>query len=469
MAEPVVAEQITFVPSKRGGRLLVLHGYMLSINYNRNGKTYWKCKQERNCHVTAITEFDNLLQHRGEHTHPADAALPQMQVLKHRAKVVARDEPHRPMKRVFAETFANVNIEDERQVDQLPTLKAMRSCLYRSRAKRLPPIPHTRAEVELAGEWTQTLDGRDFVLANDGVDDRLIIFGTVQNLRLLCHADTVFMDGTFKMAPEMFHQVYSLHVWHLGIMLPVAIALLPSKTTQTYTRMFRLLMATANRYGMQFQPTTICIDFEMAVIRAIHEVFPNSRIRGCLFHFSQALWRKLQNLGLTARYMEDEAFNRMVRRAAALPLVPPHQVDDVWMMAMNEVDDEAAQRFKDYVTTTWIDNMTAHFPMELWTQYDNIDGIRTNNHLEGWHCSINRLLRRPHPNVFALIEILKAEQRSTETEVHLLQAGRAPPVQRAAHRHITERLVHLKQMLLNGDINVHQYAGSVGGVLKLRD
>ena len=45
-------------------------------------------------------------------------------------------------------------------------------------------MPHTRAEVELTGDWTQTLDGRDFVLANDSVDDRLIIFGTVQNLRL---------------------------------------------------------------------------------------------------------------------------------------------------------------------------------------------------------------------------------------------------------------------------------------------
>ena len=63
MAEPVVDEQITLVPSKWGGRLLVLHGHMLSINFNRNDKTYWKCKQERSCHVTAITEFDNLLQH----------------------------------------------------------------------------------------------------------------------------------------------------------------------------------------------------------------------------------------------------------------------------------------------------------------------------------------------------------------------------------------------------------------------
>ena len=114
------------------------------------------------------------------------------------------------MKRVFAETFANANIKDECQVDHLPTLKAMRSCLYRSRAKRLPPIPHARAEVELVGEWAQTLDGRDFVLTN-GVDDRLIIFGTVQNLRLLCHVDTVFMDRRRKCSTRC--TLFTFGIW----------------------------------------------------------------------------------------------------------------------------------------------------------------------------------------------------------------------------------------------------------------
>jgi hypothetical protein len=403
--------EISFVPSNRGGRLLVLHGYMLSLNYNKNGKTYWKCKKEPNCHVTAITDGDQLLQNRGQHQHQAEASLPRMMNLQHHAKEVARQQPHLPMKRVYAETYGNINVADEREIDHLPSMNAIKSSLYRSRAKRLPGVPHTRAEVNLEGEWTQTIDGRDYVLANDGIDDRLIIFGTMQNLRLLCHAATIFMDGTFKMAPEMFCQVYSIHIWHLEIMIPVAIGLLPSKTQETYSRMFRLLMGAANRYGMQFQPQTICIDFEIAVIKSIHEIFPYSRIRGCLFHFSQALWRKLQNLGLTLRYAEDENFNRLVRRAAALPLVPPHQVHDVWLAAMNEVNDEVAQPFIDYVTTTWVDDMEARFPIELWTQFDNIDGIRTNNHLEGWHSSINKLLSRPHPNIYALIEIFKAEQR----------------------------------------------------------
>ena len=115
----------------------------------------------------------------------------------------------------------------------------------------------------------------------------------------------------------------------------------------------------------------------------------NARIQGCLFHFSQVLQKKVQDLGLTILYKEDQAFNRLVHRAAALLLVPPNQVHHIWMMALNEVADAEVSRFKaevsrfkDYVTTTWADDIEARLPIELWSQYD-IAGIRTNNHLEG--------------------------------------------------------------------------------------
>jgi hypothetical protein len=383
----------------------------LSINTNKNGKRYWKCKKAADCRVTAITEGDHLVNHRGEHTHASDEALPNIKVLTHRAKEMAKNQPTRPMKRIFSEVFGSVDLDDERNMDHLPNLRNIKNSLYLSRASRLPRIPHSRVEVQLEGEWRHTLDGRDFILANDGEDDRLIIFGTVHNLRLLCQSDTIYMDGTFKMAPEMFSQVYSIHICYLGTMLPMAIALLPAKTQQTYSRFLRLVSEAAMRYGMQFQPHTVCIDFESAMIAAVQEVLNNARIRGCLFHFSQALWRKIQDLGLTIRYKEDQAFNRLVRRAAALPLVPPNLVHDVWMMALNEVADEEVDRFKDYVTTTWVDDIAARFPVELWSQYDNIAGMRTNNHLEGWHSKLNHAINRPHPNIFALIELLKEEQR----------------------------------------------------------
>ena len=37
-----------------------------------------------------------------------------------------------------------------------------------------------------------------------------------------------------------------------------------------------------------------------------------------------------------------------------------------------------------YVQKTWIDENQARFPREIWNRYD-MDGPRTNNHLEGFH------------------------------------------------------------------------------------
>ena len=107
---------------------------------------------------------------------------------------------------------------------------------------------------------------------------------------------------------------------------------------------------------MQFRSHIVCIDFKSAMIAAVQEVLSNARIRGCLFHFLLALWRKVQDLDLID--LEDQTFNRLVLRAADLLLVPPNQVHHVWMMALNEAAGEEANRFKDsYVTSTWVDDI----------------------------------------------------------------------------------------------------------------
>jgi len=60
-------------------------------------------------------------------------------------------------------------------------------------------------------------------LGSDGDDDKLVIFGTEGFLRKLCTADVVFMDGTCKSAPKLFLQIYTLHCFVQGIMVPMVI------------------------------------------------------------------------------------------------------------------------------------------------------------------------------------------------------------------------------------------------------
>ena len=39
-------------------------------------------------------------------------------------------------------------------------------------------------------------------------------------------------------------------------------------------------------------------DFEVGIWQGLRYVFDNPDIRGCVFHWSQALWRQVQQLGL---------------------------------------------------------------------------------------------------------------------------------------------------------------------------
>ncbi len=47
-------------------------------------------------------------------------------------------------------------------------------------------------------------------------------------------------------------------------------------------------------------------DFEHALRQAIQLSFPGARVKGCYYHYTQALWRKVQTLGLQVEYSENK-------------------------------------------------------------------------------------------------------------------------------------------------------------------
>ena len=56
-------------------------------------------------------------------------------------------------------------------------------------------------------------------------------------------------------------------------------------------------------------------------------------------------------------------------------------------------DDKRVDTFVDYFDQTWING---RFPIQMY----NTEGVRTNNHAEGWHAKFNRVAGKPHPNIF---------------------------------------------------------------------
>jgi len=50
------------------------------------------------------------------------------------------------------------------------------------------------------------------------------------------------------------------------------------------------------------------VDFENAFISTFIEEFSTAVIRGCFFHFTECVWRKIQNSCLQIKYGQDSEF-----------------------------------------------------------------------------------------------------------------------------------------------------------------
>lgn len=73
--------------------------------------------------------------------------------------------------------------------------------------KYVPPQPDHRKNFHIPGSWRETINGRNFILCDNGLDNTILIFGTLDIFSKMCDATILFMDGTFKSVPKIFLQL----------------------------------------------------------------------------------------------------------------------------------------------------------------------------------------------------------------------------------------------------------------------
>ena len=82
------------------------------------------------------------------------------------------------------------------------------------------------------------------------------------------------------------------------------------------------------------------------------EDFPNIAISGCNFHWGQALWRKVQELGLAVAYHTSRPINQYIKLPFALPFLPQGHI----IPSFTEIAASGSSDFKtllDYMNRTW--------------------------------------------------------------------------------------------------------------------
>ena len=237
----------------------------------------------------------------------------------------------------------------------------------------------------------QTLRGDDFLLHDPGKDDpgRFFIFGTQRNLDMLANNRHWFADGTFKVAPHLFYQMHTIHAIHEHSVLPMVYVLMQSKRAEDYAR----VLTTIQQLKENLHTESIMCDFELGFHNAFRRIFGDDVIVRCLFHLGQCVHRKVQELGLSELYLQEEEVHVRCKMLVALAFVP---IQDVVAAFESLVEDIPAELISliDYFEDTWIGRLDRRdqrrnplFPIRLWSIYDRVvQGLpTTNNSVEAWH------------------------------------------------------------------------------------
>ena len=315
-------------------------------------------------------------------------------------------------------------------VAQLPKLESVKRTIrtYKSRSEENCGNPTCAAEIIVPEKYKVTLKQEPFLLFDSGYGDvnRMIIFAAPRFLSLLADSRTWYADGTFKVVPEYFFQLYTIHAEKDGFVYPCVYALLPNKTSSTYRRLLNKLL----EIQPALDPSRVMMDFEKAAINVFEDKFL-AIISGCFFHLSQNVYRKIQSEGLSAIYQEDREFLIKLKMIPSLAFVPEEDVVDCYNILMTDFP-ESALNVAVYFEETYIgkrlpDNSRRipPFPIRMWNMFERVREklSRTNNAVEGWHNALNSSIGCSHPSVPKLFKCFQREQSLQEAKLIKWEAG----------------------------------------------
>ncbi|XP_006814468.2 uncharacterized protein LOC100373162 [Saccoglossus kowalevskii] len=184
--------------------------------------------------------------------------------------------------------------------------------------------------------------------------------------------------------------------------IPLCFALMSGKSKSDYKAVMR---AVKELLPADILLKEIMADYEEAIWRAARDVFDGVEIKGCSFHWRQAVYRKVQAVGLHQSYMKKDATYKLLRQVLALPYLPEELILDMFEKLREKATTDKLKEVFNYVDRQWI--RSSVMPPSTWNCY--LQTVRTNNDLEGWHSRLNKRGKKANLPFYLLVSLLHKE------------------------------------------------------------
>lgn len=280
-------------------------------------------------------------------------------------------------------------------------------------------------------------------------DRRHLIFATDNQLDTLGCARRWYVDGTFKVMRIPFVMLLTLHAFvrsgDCSKQVPLLYVMMSGRKARDY---FAVLQFVKNLLPDDSHLEGFVMDYEQALWRATRRCFPTVKITGCVFHWGQAVWRHVQNLGLATTYQRDQGTNSFIRKLLALPFLPASHIKDIFIALRDLNSADHLEPLLDYIEQRWIDSTI--WPIADWCIYGQ--SVRTNNDVEGWHRRLNTRAGISPP-FYNLVKLLHLEAGSVDNQIRLVSEQRLQRNQKAAFRTMQGRVFAAWEQYREGEIS----------------
>ena len=182
-------------------------------------------------------------------------------------------------------------------------------------------------------------------------------------------AEDLYMDGTFKITPWLFHQVCTVHAFKHGWQFPLLYCFLPGQTRQVYSQCL-------GHHGQCFwlAVSSATSEYGCDRFRTGHSLSCGWKSQwdigqGCFFYFVQAVRRQVQHLRLQSLYKTNATFNKFIFKLLAQSLCPVSYVWLAWISAAPpNTHNQAVAILCQYFEDTWLDGS---YRLSMWNHYSN--------------------------------------------------------------------------------------------------
>ena len=278
----LIKEGVEILKNQKGMPSIYKAGYSYTLYFANDGIYRFRCVKRKGC--KANCSFENgVFQFNFEHNHAPNPVKVLVAKAKLQLSQLATTSPLLRTDQIVQEFLSEQTPEVVANVAPEESLKRYvrmtrqdGNQMMRFGNRQEIAFPNEVAHFDLLGESIITFDtGRED-------PQRIIGFSNSELLEITAECQIFQMDGTFKIVPSQFDQLYTIHGWYRGRCFPLLYALLPNRAQATYQRLLQFLSQQTPNQSPKF-----IIDMEMAAKNAILSQFPTASIVFCFFHFAQ--------------------------------------------------------------------------------------------------------------------------------------------------------------------------------------